>query len=399
VQERAYAEIPALSRVASDFAQGFEMPARSLEVPAEKRDFAVPRDDRAAPAYAAPAYAAPTAAPAPVRTRAPRGKWHGITLYRTLLTAVFLLFAFSMGYLVYYSMESSSAARENDNLSAIYQSGVTTPPPDANTPPDTSVLAPTTAPTTDPQDAAEITPAAVPADGDSADPAATPHPIDPLVNYRFAQLLELNTDVVGWITIPGTQTNNPVLQRKEDPDYYLTHDFYGQASRLGAIYAAGFNELGPGGETDANITLYGHHAAKGSMFGELKSYLDLAFYQKNPTFTFNTLYNDAEWAVFAVFVTSADTAGADFFEWRAASFTDEAAREAYLDACRARSVITTSVEVGPEDKLINLATCSYEFEDARLVVLARQVRPGESISTSDAAVNTAPTNPRAWYEQ
>jgi sortase B len=211
------------------------------------------------------------------------------------------------------------------------------------------------------------------------------------------ELKRQNPDIVGWITIPGTQTDNPVLQRKNSKDFYLTHDFYGQPNRLGAIYMDAENLLGSE-QTDTNLTLYGHHATKGTMFGELKSYLNLSFYQQHPTFVFDTLYEQSDWAVFAVFVVPGDPNAPEFFEWRTANFESDEDFDAFIAQCKARSLISTPVDAVPGDKLVNLATCSYEFENARLIVMARRVRDGEVIDTSGATVNANPLDPLSWSD-
>ena len=55
----------------------------------------------------------------------------------------------------------------------------------------------------------------------------------------------------------------------------------------------------------------------------------------------------------------------------------------------------------PTDRLLTLSTCYSEFEDARLVVIARLVRPGESteVDTSKAVENPNPRYPQAYYDE
>ena len=72
---------------------------------------------------------------------------------------------------------------------------------------------------------------------------------------------------------------------------------------------------------------------------------------------------------------------------------------AYLNELAQRSLYDTGVDVLPTDKLLTLSTCSHEFEDARFVVVARLVRPGESaaVDTSKATENPNPRYPQAYY--
>ena len=72
----------------------------------------------------------------------------------------------------------------------------------------------------------------------------------------------------------------------------------------------------------------------------------------------------------------------------------------YVENVRERSLITTGVDVQPGDRLITLSTCSYEFTEARFVVVARKIREGEDpeVDTSEAYKNPDPLMPRVWYE-
>ena len=65
-----------------------------------------------------------------------------------------------------------------------------------------------------------------------------------------------------------------------------------------------------------------------------------------------------------------------------------------------RSIINTGVDVLPSDELLTLSTCTYEFKDARYVVVARKVRKGESadVDTSQASMNPNPLYPDVWYQ-
>ena len=71
-----------------------------------------------------------------------------------------------------------------------------------------------------------------------------------------------------------------------------------------------------------------------------------------------------------------------------------------FDSVLVRSIINTGVDVKPSDELLTLSTCSYEFKDARYVVVARKVRFGESatVDTSGATMNPTPLYPDIWYQ-
>ena len=65
-----------------------------------------------------------------------------------------------------------------------------------------------------------------------------------------------------------------------------------------------------------------------------------------------------------------------------------------------RSIINTGVDVLPSDELLTLSTCTYEFHEARFIIVARKVRDGESetVDTSQATMNPSPLYPDIWYQ-
>ena len=80
-------------------------------------------------------------------------------------------------------------------------------------------------------------------------------------------------------------------------------------------------------------------------------------------------------------------------------FSGESDFEEFIQNCYQRSIITTPVQdVTMSDKLLTLSTCVYDFDDARLVVVARQVRDGESesVDTSSAIINPDPVYPQVY---
>lgn len=72
----------------------------------------------------------------------------------------------------------------------------------------------------------------------------------------------------------------------------------------------------------------------------------------------------------------------------------------YIQSVLRRSLFNLPVDVQYGDKLLTLSTCTYEFSEARFVVVARKVREGESteVDTASAVVNSNPLMPDVWYE-
>lgn len=200
---------------------------------------------------------------------------------------------------------------------------------------------------------------------------------------RFNGLYADNNDTRGWLNIPAAGVDLPVVQGR-DNEHYLYHDFTGRFTRFGSIFICKDNDITPGQMCD-NISVYGHNTRNGSMFGRLSRFRDAGFFRQNPTFTFTTLYEELSYVIFAVFVTNANPAqdNGNFFEYRETNLEPEQFY-ALIEDIRARSMINSGVDVEHGDMLLSLTTCEGDFRDARLVVFARQIRPGEEVDVSGA---------------
>lgn len=217
----------------------------------------------------------------------------------------------------------------------------------------------------------------------------------------FETLKKQNSDIRAWIKIEGTNINNPVYQAKNN-DFYVNHDMEKRSSRYGALFIDKESKIGKENNSQ-NIVIYGHHMKDGTMFGPLKKYTDINFYKENPIIDFTTLYREGQYKVFAVFITNTieEHDNGEVFNYRKQNFVDEQQFLDFIDDVKKRSIINTGVDVLGNDEIITLSTCTYEFEEARLVVMARRVREGETniTNTSGAVVNANPLYPQIWYDK
>ena len=131
---------------------------------------------------------------------------------------------------------------------------------------------------------------------------------------RCRRSREANPDTIGWLSIPGTEIDYPVMYTPEDPDFYLNHGFDQEPSAGGMIYLDGGDDGGgrkaqEPAEAEAakriNFILYGHHMKNGTMFAGLEQYLDPEFFKEHRTIFFDTLAGTGEYEVFAVFSMTA----------------------------------------------------------------------------------------------
>ena len=216
---------------------------------------------------------------------------------------------------------------------------------------------------------------------------------------KYAYLYAINQDLVGWIRIPNSIVDVQVVQSEENGEY-LKKDFYGNYSRYGCPYMDYRNDPKYLGQ---NTIIYGHHMSDGLVFADLTKYKTIEGFQESPIIQFDTLYRSYTFKVYAVLITNsqADDDNGYIFNYTVTDFGSDEKFMEYIAAVDERKLYTTGVDIQPDDKLITLQTCTYEFSDARLVVIGRMVRDGESttVDTSLAVENASPRYPQAWYDK
>jgi len=189
------------------------------------------------------------------------------------------------------------------------------------------------------------------------------------VLQEYAQLYMMNSDLVGWIRLEGTDMNYPVMQTPDSADFYLKRDFQKNYSRHGCIYAREVCQIDPSSD---NVTLYGHNMKDGSMFAHLFAYKKKEFWQENQFITFDSLTNHRRYQVMAVFYTTA-TEGKGFAYHLFSDAANEEEFDNYVKTCKALAIYETSVQAKYGDELITLSTCEYSQENGRFVVVAKRV--------------------------
>ena len=214
-------------------------------------------------------------------------------------------------------------------------------------------------------------------------------------------LYEMNNDFVGWVKLSGTQIDNPVYKARND-SYYISYNQNKEKNRYGAIFAHCENIIEKD-KIDQNIVLFGHNMKDGAMFGELKKLRELNFLREHPTVEFTTLYtkNDV-YKIYAVFLLNSkkkDDQGKIYNIYKN-SFTNQTDFDTWYNEALQRSFFNTGVDVNMNDEFLTMVTCASDFTDARLVVMARKVRDGESpeVDASNIVLNKNPRYPKAWYD-
>lgn len=198
------------------------------------------------------------------------------------------------------------------------------------------------------------------------------------INEKYAGLYAENNDFVGWITIPGTNIDYPVVQA-EDNDYYLHRDFNKKYLFEGTIFADYRGPITAEGMPH-NTVLYGHNMLYKFRFTALQNYKkNISFLKSAPVIDFNTLYGDGKYKIFSVFLVNWESKYGEVFDYSGATyFRNQAEFYDFVLECGDRSIYDTGVDVEYGDEFLTLSTCDEStYMDLRLVVVARKVRENE----------------------
>lgn len=188
-----------------------------------------------------------------------------------------------------------------------------------------------------------------------------------------------NPDWIGWLKIEDTHFSYPVMQRKEDSEYYLHRDFDGNYS----FYGTPFLDVRCNLDSD-NCIIYGHNINGSRMFGKLHAYASEDYYRNHPEISFRAEQDRRKYEILSVIQT---TTSSPIY-----SFTEVGNWEEYGNYVRtmlSQSLYSTEMRDRMEKEqraktaetffkryqFLTLSTCrSWAGHDARLLVVAARER-------------------------
>lgn len=268
-------------------------------------------------------------------------------VYYILIALFSTVLLISAGFLANYYIEAYRQQARYDALSELMENASSTPRPTITAEEDLpEPTAPTLVEVTDPETGETVR-----------------------LLPEFTELYSLNNDIVGWLTIPGTQIDYPVMQTPDSPDYYLKRNFDKESSSRGCLYA---REVCDVFAPSDNITIYGHRMRDGSMFARLDQYTKKDFWEENPYIHFDTLTELRTYKVMAVFLTTA-SAGEGFPYHTFVDAENAEAFDEFTATCKALALYETGVTAEYGDTFITLSTCEYSQTNGRLVVVAKRI--------------------------
>ena len=244
-----------------------------------------------------------------------------------------------LGVMVFCIVRILSVKREYDTGEAIYGAALdefvanpegTMPLPDAEEPPETS------------EDAEADT------DADDVPVQEEPKEEYPDLGIDFDKLRQVNEDIVGWIWIPDTRINYPLVQGKDNSTYLRTA-YNLQPSRYGSAFLDYRNHPD---FTDTNTIIYGHNMRNDAMFGTLSNFADLEFAENH-----TDLYIYTPDATYHYKIFSAYTAKTYEFPY-IINFEYEKSHEEFLQFIVEESVSLRREEpLTMDDRIVTLSTC------------------------------------------
>lgn len=217
---------------------------------------------------------------------------------------------------------------------------------------------------------------------------------------KFAKLYSENHDFVGWVEIEDTPVSYPVVKGKDNEEYLYT-TFYGKRHKLGTVFADYQTTITAEKQSD-NTILYGHSAADGSYFMSLLKYKDLNYVKEHPFIKFDTLYEENDWVIMGILLIDAQDMSQDNFLYQNyIDFVDEQHYNSFIKQIEERNYYHFPVDTQYGDQFLTLSTCDYDFDDARMVVIARKLREGEtkdSFDSSGITIHSEKRMPERWYQ-
>lgn len=178
-------------------------------------------------------------------------------------------------------------------------------------------------------------------------------------------LKNINPDYRFWIKVEGTNIDFPVVQG-EDNDFYLHHNFNKEKSFSGSIFVDSENNL----NEDSNIVVYGHNMRNDTMFAQIKHFKNENFFNANK---YVTLYRDGKKSKFEIFSVYQENAK-DLESEIKINFSNKDEYEKYLKGQEEKSLFKREgIDLNSNDRILTLITCGYDFVNARIVVVAKEI--------------------------
>lgn len=169
----------------------------------------------------------------------------------------------------------------------------------------------------------------------------------------------INSDVIGWIIVPNTSIDYPILQT-DDNEFYLDHNLEREISKSGAVF---LDVLNNDPAQQRHLMIYGHNMKDGSMFHDLNNFKKKDFFRHAEPITIWLWGQERTYDIYAQSLPSTD------LDFRQTEFDNDASYVSYLQAMRELSKHQRdSITLDQSSEIVTLVTCTYEYDDLRCLV-------------------------------
>lgn len=178
--------------------------------------------------------------------------------------------------------------------------------------------------------------------------------------HSISELIPMNSECFGWISIAGTNINYPVMHTPSNPQKYLNRNFYGEYSYSGTPF------LDARCSSDStNLIIYGHHMNNGTIFADLCNYTDYSYFAEHPTVVLETKDGAFAYSVFSVMKVKSDD------DWyRFTTVGTEKSYNSRIEYAKEKSIYDTEITPVYGQQILTLSTCYGYNKDDRILVLA-----------------------------
>ena len=178
--------------------------------------------------------------------------------------------------------------------------------------------------------------------------------------HSVSDLLSMNNDCFGWLSIAGTNINYSVMHTPNNPQEYLHKNFYGEYSQSGVPFLDSRCN-----SNNTNLIVYGHNMNNGTMFADLCEYTDYAYFTQHPTVILETENDVSVYTVFAVMKVKADD---DWYRFITADTKRD--YDSKIKYAKEHSFYVTGITPEYNKQILTLSTCYGGNSDNRILVLA-----------------------------
>lgn len=287
--------------------------------------------------------------------------------YVTLICVAVICLILAVVLAIMYFLEDTA----NENMLDEYRTQTVAPV-------STFTPAPTEIPQGDdtniPTDTAAPEESAAPLETASPQPTEVPQPT--AVPNPYEESFLANSDMAGWLLIPGTNIDYPIMWTPEDENYYLYRAFDKSEDVNGSLILDTDSSLDP---LTTNLIIHGHNMKSGAMFGNLTDYESQDYYEEHKQITLYTEECQRNYEIVAVFRSQVYKKSDNVFKFYKFFQADTQEEfDDFYENIKELSIYDTGVTAQFGDNFITLSTCVYHVTNGRFVVVAKEVEPGET---------------------